>query len=179
MIKLYFANLAAYNSGKLDGKWFDLEDYTIIDDLMDDVKRDVLHRRDDENGEPVFEYGISDEEYAIHDYEAPFKISEYEDTDNIAAMIDFCNLDECDQKRAGYLFDNNYYSKLQDCIDNLDDVEYYENMTLVQVAEQLVDDGCFGEIPKELKFYIDYEAIARDLGYDGYNECSDGVYYLR
>ncbi|MFV0552106.1 MAG: antirestriction protein ArdA [Anaerorhabdus sp.] len=34
------------------------------------------------------------------------------------------------------------------------------------LAMRFVDDGLFGEIPEELRFYIDYEAIARDLAVD-------------
>lgn len=30
-------------------------------------------------------------------------------------------------------------------------------------AEQMVDEGMFGEIPEGIAFYIDYEAVARDL----------------
>lgn len=175
-IKLYFENLEQYNNGTLDGKWFDLGDYTDINDLMDDVKRQVLHQRNDDNGYPIFEYGISQEEWAIHDYEAPFQVSEYEGIDTISAMINFCNLDEYDQKKAAYLFDNGHYSKLSDCIDNVNEVTFYEGMTLEDVAEELVDDGCFGNIPDSIKNYIDYAAIARDLGCDGYDECKDGVF---
>jgi hypothetical protein len=34
------------------------------------------------------------------------------------------------------------------------------------LAEQFVEEGLYGEIPKALQYYIDYEAIARDLGMD-------------
>lgn len=179
MIKLYFANLAAYNNGTLDGKWFDLSDYTDINGLMDDVKRDVLRQRNNEAGEPEFEYGISDEEWAIHDYEAPFQVSEYEGIENIAAMISYCSLDEYDQKRAAWLFDNGHYASLSDCIDRADDVTFYEGMTLEDVAADMVDEGLFGNIPDQLKYYIDYAAIARDLSCDGYREESDGVFYYQ
>jgi len=32
-----------------------------------------------------------------------------------------------------------------------------------ELAEQFVDDGLFGEVPEQFQFYIDYDAIARDL----------------
>jgi antirestriction protein len=32
-----------------------------------------------------------------------------------------------------------------------------------ELAEQFVEDGLFGDIPEQLQFYIDYDAIARDL----------------
>jgi len=163
-IKLYFANLKAYNSGILQGKWYDLEDYTNVGSLMEDVEKEVCNGSFNEN------------EYAIHDYEAPFKISEYESLDNIAAMIEFSNLDEHDQDKAAYLFDTGNYSALQDCIDNVDDCIYYPGMSLVEVAEELVDSGFFGEISQSIQNYIDYEAIARDLSYESYHKTDKGVF---
>lgn len=46
--------------------------------------------------------------------------------------------------------------------DNFD-VDIYQIGSLRDLAEQFVDEGLFGDIPKQLEFYIDYEAIARDL----------------
>lgn len=53
--------------------------------------------------------------------------------------------------------------------------QFYAEMTLKDVAEELVLEGMFGEVPEPLMFYIDYEAIARDLGFSGYIEIDDGV----
>lgn len=52
--------------------------------------------------------------------------------------------------------------------DNLDDldIDIYHVETLKELAEQFVDEGLYGDIPKLLEFYIDYEAIARDLAVD-------------
>lgn len=44
------------------------------------------------------------------------------------------------------------------------DIYYVKNMR--ELAEQFVDEGLFGEIPEPLRFYIDYDAIARDLAMD-------------
>ena len=165
-IKLYFANLNAYNNGILQGKWYDLEDYTNVDSLMEDVEKEVCNGSFNEN------------EYAIHDYEAPFKVSEYTGIQEIETMIEFCNLDEYDQIKAAYLHDNGNYSELQDCIENTDDVIFYPEMSLIEVAEEMVDDGCFGKIPDNLQNYINYGAIARDLDYEGYHETSEGVFYV-
>ena len=46
------------------------------------------------------------------------------------------------------------------------DVDIYHVDSLRDLAEQFVDDGLFGEFPKHLEFYIDYDAIARDLAVD-------------
>ena len=43
------------------------------------------------------------------------------------------------------------------------DVDVYPATTMRELAEQFVDEGLFGDIPVSLQFYIDYDAIARDL----------------
>ncbi len=58
------------------------------------------------------------------------------------------------------------------------DVDLYELDSLKELAEQFVEEGLFGEIPKSLRNYIDYESIARDLGMD-YSEIRiDGTNYI-
>ncbi len=58
------------------------------------------------------------------------------------------------------------------------DVDLYELDSMKDLAEQFVEEGLYGEIPKVLQYYIDYEAIARDLGMD-YSEITiDGTNYI-
>jgi hypothetical protein len=61
---------------------------------------------------------------------------------------------------AGYKFDLG-----KDAPDQFD-IDLYELDSLKDLAEQFVEEGLYGEIPKALQYYIDYEAIARDLGMD-------------
>lgn len=60
---------------------------------------------------------------------------------------------------CGYVFDANTAP------DNFD-MEIYEIDTMRELAEQFVDEGLFGEVPESFQFYIDYDAIARDLAVD-------------
>lgn len=46
------------------------------------------------------------------------------------------------------------------------DLDIYELDSLKELAEQFVEEGLFGDIPERLQFYIDYDAVARDLGMD-------------
>ncbi len=46
------------------------------------------------------------------------------------------------------------------------DVDVYDMGSLKELAEHFVDEGLFGDIPEQLQFYIDYDAIARDLSVD-------------
>ena len=42
-------------------------------------------------------------------------------------------------------------------------IDIYWVSTMRELAEQFVDDGLFGEVSEQFQFYIDYDAIARDL----------------
>ena len=42
-------------------------------------------------------------------------------------------------------------------------IDIYHVSTMRELAEQFVEEGLFGEIPESLQFYIDHDAIARDL----------------
>lgn len=46
------------------------------------------------------------------------------------------------------------------------DIEIQQAQNLRELAEQFVEEGLYGEIPESLQFYIDYDAIARDLAMD-------------
>ncbi len=43
------------------------------------------------------------------------------------------------------------------------EVDIYEMDSLTDLAEHFVDEGFYGDIPERLQFYIDHDAIARDL----------------
>ena len=43
------------------------------------------------------------------------------------------------------------------------DVDLYEMDSLKELAEHFVEEGIYGDIPERLQFYIDTDAIARDL----------------
>lgn len=66
-IKVYVSNLAKYNAGELNGQWTTLP--------VDDVNKDILDKLD-LGGDS--KHGYHDE-WFISDYEASFKISEYDD----------------------------------------------------------------------------------------------------
>lgn len=75
-------------------------------------------------------------------------VDEWEDWEKLNVII---AVGEC-----GYDFDQN--------VDpNNFDVDIYEEENLRELAERFVDEGLYGDIPDNLQFYIDYDAIARDL----------------
>lgn len=94
---------------------------------------------------------------------------------NFPAFLDACDDWDEDNKlrfiiavgECGYHFDHDSVRP-----DDFD-VDIYECDTMRELAEQFVDEGLFGEIPEYLQNYIDYDAIARDLGMD-YSEATIG-----
>ena len=146
MIKIYVADLAKYNEGTLHGKWITLPNEHLWNEVQEMLG--------------------SNEEWAIHDYEAPFNISEYEDLDKLNTIAEkYQELDDQDIKKINYLIDNNG-STFDEAIEKYEDVDLYEDMSLEDMAYELVENGCFGEINPTIANYIDYEAIARDLSFD-------------
>ena len=99
---------------------------------------------------------------------------------NIGAYFDA--VDEWDEQdkikviiavgEAGYSF-----ALGTDVPDNFE-VDLYECDTMRELAEQFVDEGLFGEIPKNLENYLDYDAIARDLRMDYGQATIDGTSYI-
>jgi hypothetical protein len=126
----------------------------------------------------------------VEEFELQFIDGESIDTDlfkalgvhqgNFAAYLEAVNDWSEDDKikviiavgEAGYNFDLG-----KDTPDQFD-VDLYELDSLKDLAEQFVEEGLYGEIPKSLQYYIDYEAIARDLSAD-YSEIRiDGTNYI-
>ncbi len=58
------------------------------------------------------------------------------------------------------------------------DIDLYECDSLRELAMQFVDEGLFGEIPKAIEHYLDYDAIARDLGMDYAETTINGTSYI-
>jgi len=73
---------------------------------------------------------------------------------------------------AGYTFDLD-----TDTPDRFD-VDLYEMSSLRDLAEHLVEGGLFGEIRERIQAYLDYDAIARDLGMDYSQTTIDGTSYI-
>ena len=86
-------------------------------------------------------------------------VDEWEDHEKIRYII---AVGEC-----GFNFDLE-----KDNIDQLD-VDLYEESSMRDLAIRFVEEGLFGDVPDSFQFYIDYDAIARDLTID-YGETTIG-----
>ena len=58
------------------------------------------------------------------------------------------------------------------------EIDLYATDSLKELAEQFVEEGLFGDIPERIRNYLDYDAIARDLGMDYSETTIDGKRYV-
>lgn len=169
-LKVYLTNLGRYNEGELVGEWVTLP-------LEEDLQ-DILNR----NG-----YDETHEEFFITDYDQNvdiLKVGEYSSIYELSNMVEYIqSLDDYDfTKLAAYIeLEGNYNINILDDLEdiNLDDIYLYEDENMEDVAYNLVHD-CYPEFfENQLSNYFDYEAYARDLSFDGFNETSYGVLEVR
>lgn len=58
------------------------------------------------------------------------------------------------------------------------EMDLYEMDSLKDLAQHFVEEGLYGEIPESLQFYVDYDAIARDLSFEYTETVIAGVRYI-
>lgn len=143
-IRIYVADLAAYNNGKLHGVWIDATQD--IEQIWEEIN--AMLKASPE--------GFA-EEYAIHDYEGfgSYEVSEYEGIEEVQAIA--CFIEEYPD----------FGSKLLDYSADLDEAKHQaeENYSgcyksLADYAEELTEGT--SQIPENLAYYIDYERMGRD-----------------
>jgi len=144
-IRIYVACLAAYNSGILHGAWIDaLQDASAI---RAEIRAMLATSPED--------YA---EEWSIHDYEgfegAP--IVEYQGIDTVVEIAAFIAEHGA---LGGKLLA--HFNSLETGRDTLEDHYAGEYKSLTEFAQKITEETT--QIPEALQFYIDYEAMARDL----------------
>ena len=180
MLRIYIAYLGKYNEGELVGKWIDLPcDQEDLEQVYIDIK--VAHR--DAEGEyiPYFEEnGCIYEEVAIHDYESDFDglhISEYTNINELNELAEQLEAYDNYDKEVIEAYIEATGADLEEAIERFDDgdLTLYSVDSLEDLAMQFADEGLFST--ETLLRYIDFEALGRDLGFDGYTEVKNGVLY--
>ncbi|MBL4616596.1 MAG: antirestriction protein ArdA [Robiginitomaculum sp.] len=144
-IRIYVACLAAYNSGILHGTWIDAD-------------QDASAIRAEIRTMLATSPETQAEEWAIHDYEgfegAP--IAEYQGIDSVAEIATFI----AENGELGGKLLAHFHS-LEYARDTLEDHYVGEYRSLSDYAQEITEETT--QIPESLQFYIDYEAMARDL----------------
>lgn len=159
MLRGYITNYGKYNEGQLIGKWID---FPISKDELEEVKKSIgINEQYEEWFFTDWESDICDPQLGecedIDDINELAKDLEMENSEIIAAIVEATKVD------------------IIQALNMVDDVVFYENMTLEDVAYNLMEE-CY-ELPEIAQRYFDYAAFARDLGFDGYTEVSNGVIY--
>ena len=170
MLNIYVNTWGNYNENGADGgEWITLP-----------MEAGDLEKTLDRIAENMQDF---DPEFFINDYEYTTElelreISEHENITELNAWIgELDSLNEWDQKEIAAAMEAWGYS-FEEAMDKQQSgyFTFYPNMDLNEVAEELVNECYFTkDTPDILTRYFDYEAFARDLGFDGYEETSLGV----
>lgn len=149
-IKIYVADLAAYNNGKLHGVWIDATQE--LDDIQDQIN-EMLADSPEELAE----------EWAIHDYEGfgSYSVSEYEGIQSLHEIA--CFIEE--HGEIGNELLSHFGDHLDDAKKAIEENYAGCYSSLADCAQELTEDT--GDIPKHLEFYIDYERMGRDMEVSG------------
>lgn len=147
--RIYVADLAAYNSGFLHGVWIDavLE----VEDIQEQINAMLA-------ASPVPDA----EEYAIHDYDGfdGYQLGEYEGIE--AAHEIACFIEEFPEFGGALLA---YFSSIEEARRAAEEGNCGSFESLADYAQQLTEETI--QIPESLAWYIDYEAMARDMELNG------------
>ena len=160
MLNVFITNLGKYNEGELVGEWVELP-------ATEDELNAVYER-----------IGINEEyeEIFITDYESDIDgvtVDEYANIDELNELADdFEALDDWERETVTAIIEATGYD-VRECMEMRDNVTFYSGMDLTDVAYELVAE-CY-DLPEIAERYFDYDAFARDLGFDGYTETSNGV----
>lgn len=148
--RIYVACLAAYNNGHLHGAWIDADQDA--DEIRDEIVT-MLARS------PI----KGAEEYAIHDYEGfeGVSISECAGIDSVARMGAF--IEEHGALGAGLL--EQFGGDIEQAETTLQDCYHGEFASLADYMEELTTESV--TIPETLRYYIDWDAMARDAEMGG------------
>lgn len=159
MIKIALTNLERYNDGDLVFEWVNLpvEDFKEALELI---------------GNP--------EEYFISDYECELphmKIHEYENLEelnNLAMELECMSTYELMILVAIMEADG---SSVEDALATLEEENYiyYATEAFEEFIDILIEDGFFGNIPEEVKEFLDYEKLTKYFTDRGYYLTSTGI----
>ena len=148
--RIYVACLAAYNNGYLHGAWIDADQDA---DQIGDEIASMLARSPFEDAE----------EYAIHRYEGfeGVSISEYAGIDSVARMAAL--IAKHGALGAGLL--EQFSGDMDQAESTLEDCYHGQFASLADYMEELTTESV--TIPEALRYYVDWEAMARDAEMGG------------
>ena len=149
-IRIYVACLASYNHGILHGQWIDAAQE--LDDLYAELQAML-------KASPI----PNAEEWAIHDYEGfeGIRLSEYTEIPQVQRLALFIE----EHGRLGAEVLKHFDENMELAAKALEEDYCGEYRTLAEYVQELTEETT--EIPQQLQYYIDYEAMGRDMEING------------
>ncbi|MGD9664693.1 MAG: antirestriction protein ArdA [Novosphingobium sp.] len=148
--RIYVACLAAYNNGYLHGAWIDAaqEPWAIYDAVRVMLKASPI-----ENAE----------EWAIHDYEGfgGIRLSEYTSFERVSQLAAFI----AEHGKIGAALLDHHCGDLDEARKALTERYHGAHTSLADYVQELTEETT--EIPQSLRYYIDWQAMARDAELSG------------
>ncbi len=148
--RIYVACLAAYNNGFLHGAWIDAaqEPWSIYDDVKAMLAASPI---------------AGAEEWAIHDYEdfGGVRIEEYTGFERVSALAGFI----VEHGVIGAALLDYYSGDLDEAKEAITDRYMGEHASLADYVQEVTEETT--TIPQPLRFYIDWQGMARDAELNG------------
>lgn len=151
--RIYVACLAAYNAGRLHGTWLDVGDDV---GLLQDGVNAMLARSPEPDAE----------EWAIHDYEgfASNSLSEHTGLEQVIELAAFTT----EHGEIGARVLDHFGGDIDDASKALDESYAGRHDSLESFAKNLLDEtGELAGVPERFRYYIDFEAMGRDMELNG------------
>jgi len=155
---IYFANLEAYNSGRMVGKWvypLQYDSFEKFEKAIKEATRDNVDYAD---------------EIAVHDYDDFPNMGEYPDHESIYNLAHALDNSHLDNEIIIKYFNDYYGYDLEELEDNMQDIEnafisIYD--TFRDFADERADEDILNNIDKDAQQFVfnnfDYEGYAIDL----------------
>ena len=148
--RIYVACLAAYNNGILHGAWMEAaqEPWAIYDDVKAMLAKSPIPDA---------------EEWAIHDYEGfgGACIEEYAGFDHVAELAALI----VEHGEIGAALLDHFSGDIEEAREALDDRYLGQHASLADYVQELTEETT--SIPQPLRYYIDWQAMARDAELNG------------
>lgn len=184
-MRMYAACLASYNNGCLHGEWFDLEDYSNKEELLEAIAEKVLRASPYPNvtvtcpeceghcGGEWSDCGVcgntgeipSAEEWAAHDWdgEGLSGFGEYPDLDKVLEHVRLVS-----EHGEAWLAYVEHVGEHYATEEGFEDARMGECESPEDWAEEfLTETGALESIPENLRYYFDFKAYARDAEMGG------------
>lgn len=165
-----YGSYAAANNKALGSKWLDLADFSDWSDVLDELTAEG------------FDLAGEDAELFVQDVEGlPSDIADGNPETIFNILKNAGMLEPGADSRLFETFIGLYgWDDFAELVENngdswADDITFYDGQTLEDVAEELFFE-CY-DVPDDLRPYIDINAFARDLSFNGYAAGLYGVIY--